>query len=366
MALVMRYLKKCMYFCIPNNKHTVMDKRKKSFRKIIVAAIACITLLAVAVYFVFFSAMHPGNESQYVYIDDNDNIDSVMVKMDSLCTPQSMLGFKMMASVTSYADHVRSGRYDIGNGKGAFTVFRKMKNGMQAPVNLTIPGVRTVDRLAGALAKKLMVDSVQVLNALTDSAVCAKYQYTPETIVCMFIPNTYDVYWNVAIDKLLDRMDKESKRFWNDERTRKANDMKLTKEQVMTLASIVDEETANDAEKPIIAGMYYNRLMCDMPLQADPTIKFAINDFSIRRIYHNMLMVNSPYNTYKNTGLPPGPIRIPSVAGIDAVLNYAHHKYLYMCAKEDFSGTHNFAETYQEHLQNAAKYSDALNKRGIK
>ncbi|MDY2693488.1 MAG: endolytic transglycosylase MltG [Prevotella sp.] len=343
-----------------------MDKKKKSLKKIIVAADAAVTLLLIAGYYIFFSSMNKADERQYVYIDDDDNIDSVIVKMDALCTPQSMLGFKLLASVTSYADHVRSGRYDVGDGKGAFNVFRRIKNGMQAPVNLTIPNVRTVERLAGALSKKLMMDSVTVLKALTDSAVCAKYHYTPQTIVCMFIPNTYDVYWNISTDKLLDRMDKESKRFWNDERTQKANDMKLTKEQVITLASIVDEETANDQEKPMVAGMYYNRLMADMPLQADPTIKFALNDFSIRRIYHNMLQVNSPYNTYKNTGLPPGPIRIPTVVGIDAVLNYTHHKYLYMCAKEDFSGTHNFAETYQEHLQNAAKYSDALNKRGIK
>ena len=131
------------------------------------------------------------------------------------------------------------------------------------------------------------------------------------------------------------------------------------------MASIVDEETANDGEKPMIAGMYYNRLKEGMPLQADPTIKFALKQFDLKRIYHNMLSTNSPYNTYKNTGLPPGPIRIPTVKGIDAVLNYIHHDYLYMCAKEDFSGTHNFARTYEEHLKNAAKYSKALNERGI-
>jgi UPF0755 protein len=167
-------------------------------------------------------------------------------------------------------------------------------------------------------------------------------------------------------------MQKESKIFWNQGRMTKAEQLHLTPVQVITLASIVDEETANDKEKPMIAGMYYNRLNyrdakypAGMPLQADPTIKFALKDFELKRIYNNMLHINSPYNTYTNVGLPPGPIRIPTVAGIDAVLNMVHHDYLYMCAKEDFSGTHNFARTYDEHLKNAEKYSKALNNRGI-
>ena len=169
----------------------------------------------------------------------------------------------------------------------------------------------------------------------------------------------------MPIGKFLDKMNSESKKFWSFERKNKAKAMGLSPVEVITLASIVDEETANDGEKPMIAGMYYNRLKADMPLQADPTIKYALKQFDLKRIYHNMLSTNSPYNTYRNTGLPPGPIRIPTVKGIDAVLNYVHHDYLYMCAKEDFSGTHNFARTYDEHQKNAAKYSKALNERGI-
>ena len=240
-------------------------------------------------------------------------------------------------------------------------------------MNLTVPSVRTIDKLSAELSKKLMLDSLEIRKALTDEATCEKYGYDTATIACMFIPNTYDIYWNVSVSKLLDRMKKESDKFWNFERTQKAKAMNLTPVEVITLASIVDEETANNAEKPMIAGMYYNRLMLrnaeypeGMPLQADPTIKFAWKQFGLKRIYNNLLSIKSPYNTYKNPGLPPGPIRIPSVAGIDAVLNHVKHEYIYMCAKEDFSGTHNFARTYQEHLQNAAKYSKALNERGIK
>lgn len=340
-------------------------KRKKS-NKLITPLLAIIAVIVLLVYYFFFSSVLSTAESQYVFIDDDDNIDSVYTKLEPVTSGHAMIGFRTLVALSSYSDNIRSGRYEIEKGDGALTMFRKMKNGLQASVNLTIPTVRTVDRLAGALAKKLMIDSVALYKALTDTATCAKYGYTPETIVCMFIPNTYEVYWSTSLEKFLNKMDNESKKFWDFEKTQKAKAMNLSKEEVMTLASIVDEETANDGEKPMIAGMYYNRLKAGMPLQADPTIKFALKDFDIRRIYHNMLNVKSLYNTYKNTGLPPGPIRVPSVAGINAVLDHVHHNYLYMCAKEDFSGTHNFASTYQEHLQNAAKYSEALNKRGIK
>ena len=340
--------------------------KKTSSKKFIIPAAACLVVILFLCYYYFFTPMIPNGGSHVVYIDEDDNIDSVYAKLDNVASRHAMSGFKTLVRHSSYENHIRSGRYEIEDGNSAFTVFRKLKNGLQSSVRLTVPTVRTADRLAGVLAKKLMADSATIYKALTDPATCAKYGYTPETMLCMFIPNTYEVYWNTPVNKFLDKMNAESKKFWNSERRQKAEAMGFTEEEVITLASIVDEETANDAEKPMVAGMYYNRLKANMPLQADPTIKFAMKDFDIRRIYHNMLNVNSPYNTYRNTGLPPGPIRIPTVAGIDAVLNHAHHNYLYMCAKEDFSGTHNFAETYEEHLENAAKYSDALNKRGIK
>jgi len=344
-----------------------MDTNKIGRKSLLLPVMALIVaIMPGLVYYYFFSSMLKGSENMAVFIDDDDDIDSVYAKLGSRASSHGMAGFKTLVRHSSYADNIRTGRYEIDVENGSFSVFRKLKNGLQSPVSLTIPEARTVDRLAGAIGKRLMVDSLTLCKAMTDSVTCAKYGYKPETVVCMFIPNTYDIYWNSSVDKLLERMKNESAKFWNSERTKKAEAMGLTKEQVMTLASIVDEETANNAEKPMIAGMYYNRLKAEMPLQADPTIKFALQDFSIRRIYQNMLSVKSPYNTYKNTGLPPGPIKVPSVAGIDAVLNHARHHYLYMCAKEDFSGTHNFAETYEDHLDNAARYSKALNERGIK
>ncbi len=339
---------------------------KITSRKFTLAAIAAAVIIICLCYYYFFSAMLKGNENQFVYIDTDDTIDSVYAKLEPIANQHGMTGFKTIARHGSYADKIHTGRFEIEKGNGAVMVFRKLKNGTQSPLLLTIPSVRTADKLAGVLGKKLMVDSIAFCEALTDSAECAKYGYTPETMLCMFIPNTYEVYWNISLDKFMEKMENENDNFWTDERKKKAEDMGFTRDEVITLASIVDEETTNDEEKPMIAGMYYNRLQAEMPLQADPTIKFALNDFSIQRIYHNMLKVESPYNTYKYEGLPPGPIRIPTVAGIDAVLNYEHHDYLYMCAKEDFSGTHNFAETYQEHLKNAAKYTAALNERDIK
>ncbi len=328
-------------------------------------AVCLIAIIGVFLYYFVGSFSH-SDKTEYVYIYDEDDLDAVSAKLSPIASTQALTTFRIMARHSGYSEHIRSGKYAIQPGESTLTVLRKLKNGHQEPVKLTIPESRTTDRLAGALSKKLMLDSAIVAIQLKDSAFCAKQGYDTCTIVCIFVPNTYEVYWNTSIDNLMARMKKEHDHFWNAERMAKAKTIGLTPNEVCTLASIIDEETANNAEKPMIAGMYLNRLKTDMPLQADPTIKFALQDFALRRIYHDMLTYDSPYNTYRNTGLPPGPIKIASVKGIDAVLNRVDHDYLYMCAKEDFSGTHNFAKTYHDHLRNAAKYSRALNERGIK
>ena len=350
-----------------------MRKKKNKSSKLLPIAGVVLFSLVVVVYYFFFVGMSSTGETQYVYIDNDDSIDSVYTKLGDVSRGSSMIGFKTLVKISGYGDKVRTGRYAVREGEGSFIVFRHMKNGLQTPVSLVVPSVRTLERLASELSKRLMMDSTALYKALSDEAICQKYGYDTATIAAMFIPNTYDIYWNVSVEKLLDRMQKENKAFWNADRMQKAKAMKFTPIEVTTLASIVDEETANNAEKPMVAGMYYNRLMLrnaeypnGMPLQADPTIKFAWKRFDLKRIYNNLLYIKSPYNTYRNPGLPPGPIRIPSIVGIDAVLNHVQHDYLYMCAKEDFSGTHNFARTYNEHLQNAKRYSDALNNRGIK
>lgn len=350
----------CPYFL------TQQDMKPLKSRYYLYTAGVCLLLIIGLLYYYFFTGFTTSSTTQYVYIDDDDTADSVYAKLTPISSSHSITGLRTLARHSGYADNIRTGRYAIAPGDIVFTVFRHLRNGQQTPLSITIPEVRTIDRLAGVLGKKLMPDSTAFLTALTDSAFCAKYGHDTATIAALFVPNTYDIYWNVSVEKLMERMKKENEHFWNGERMEKAKQMGLSPIEVCTLASIIDEETANNGEKPMIAGMYYNRLKADMPLQADPTIKFALKDFALRRIYHKLLKTNSPYNTYANTGLPPGPIKIASIAGIDAVLNHVDHDYLYMCAKEDFSGTHNFARTYEEHLRNAAKYTKALNERGIK
>ena len=339
-----------------------MTKKKVA----ILGTLGATILVLIALALVFTAKVSITGEPSAVLVDDDDNIDSVKVKLSQMSGGMTVWAFGILADASGYSSHIRTGRYEVNADTRLLPFFRKIRNGSQDPVKLTIRSVRTVPQLAAFLGDKLMLDSAAIASAMTDSTFCASMGYDAQTIISLFVPNTYEVYWDVSLERFFERMKKENAAFWTADRTRKAADAGLDKVEVFTLASIIDEETANNAEKPMVAGMYINRLHKGMPLQADPTVKFALQDFALRRIYHEHLNVQSPYNTYRNVGLPPGPIRIPSVAGIDAVLGYVHHDYLFMCAKEDFSGTHNFARTYAEHLQNAARYSKALNERGIK
>ena len=245
-------------------------------------------------------------------------------------------------------------------------LYRRLSMGYQTPIKLTVGSVRTLDRLARNISRQLMIDSCEIADILKDTTYISKLGYTKETLPALFIPNTYEVYWNMSNEDFMQRMVKEHKAFWNEKRLKQAEAIGLTPIEVATLASIVEEETANNAEKPMVAGLYINRLKKGMLLQADPTVKFSMQDFGLKRILYKHLEVDSPYNTYKYAGLPPGPIRIPSYQGLESVLNYAKHNYLYMCAKEDFSGTHNFAVTSAQHAANARRYQQALNRKGIR
>ncbi len=340
-------------------------KTKKALLATLLTFIALGAIVAGTGYYLFlFPQFHP-QKTVYVYVDRDDTADSIYDKIKAAGNPGNMTGFRWMAEYRKFDRNVHTGRYAIRRGDNAYHLFSRFYRGYQEPINLTVGSVRTLDRLARSIGNQLMIDSAEIATRLFDTHFQSELGYTSETMPCLFIPETYQVYWNMGADEFFQRMQKEHERFWNDDRRAKAQALGMTPDEVCTLASIVEEETNNNAEKPMVAGLYLNRLHANMPLQADPTIKFAVQDFALRRITNDLLRVQSPYNTYINTGLPPGPIRIPTTRGIDSVLNYTKHNYLYMCAKEDFSGTHNFASSYSDHLRNAQKYWKALNERKI-
>lgn len=344
-----------------------MDKRKRNILiGILSSIIALLIFVAGSVYYLFFSCPFQISGTTYIYIDHDDNIDSVYTKIIDTAHPKSMKGLELLAQKNDYANHIKTGKYAINPNDNMRYLERRLRLGYQTPVNLTIGSVRTLDRIARNASLQLMIDSTDIAQLLADTAYIHSIGYSKETLPSLFIPNTYEVYWNMSAKGLIERMLKEHKAFWNEKRLKQAETIGLTPTEVATLASIVEEETAVNAEKPVVAGLYINRLKKGMLLQADPTVKFSWQDFGLRRILYKHLEIDSPYNTYKYAGLPPGPIRIPSIQGLESVLNHAHHNYLYMCAKEDFSGTHNFAVTSAQHAANARRYQQALNRRKIR
>jgi UPF0755 protein len=307
----------------------------------------------------------PSGETVYIYIHEHATFDDVVKQIEKKTKPRSMASFIALAKSEGYPNKIRTGRYAIKNGMTNHKLLNNLRKHVQAPVKLTFNNIRTKAQLAGRLSKQLMADSLTLLSLLNDSVTDVKLGFNPETVVAMFIPNTYDVLWDITPVQLLKRMHHEYESFWTDERKQKAKTAHFSPVEVATLASIIEEETNHKADKPIVAGLYMNRLRLGMPLQSCPTIKFALNDFALQRITGVHLRVNSPYNTYKNPGLPPGPIRIPSIESIDAVLNFKPNNYLYMCAKETLNGEHYFAATWAEHKRNADRYAAMMNKRGI-
>lgn len=302
----------------------------------------------------------------YVYIDERKDFDDLCRQLQDSADCIHPETFKQLAVLLKYPDHMRTGRYAVTPGMNNIALLENLRRGHQAATRITFNNIRLKEELAERLSSQLMLEKNDLLQLLNDTAYCDSLGFTPETVLTLFIPNTYEVYWNIPADHLIRRMKKEYNAFWTDERLAKAKALGLTPVEVAVLASIVEEETAATDEYPVVAGLYLNRLQRGIPLQADPTVKFAVGDFTLQRILFDHLEIDSPYNTYKYAGLPPGPLRIPSIRGLEAVLNYMHHHYLYMCAKEDFSGRHNFAATLAEHNRNANRYRAELNRRKIR
>ena len=342
-----------------------MEKKTKKRLIIVILGIILFGIAGVAhIYYYFFAPPFQIKETAYIYIDRDDDVDSVYHKIAEAGNPKQMHGFESLVRYQGYT--LKTGRYAIKPTDNMRYLHRRLSMGYQTPIKLTIGSVRTLDRMARNVSRQLMIDSTEVATLLNDTAYIREIGYTKETLPALFIPNTYEVYWDMSAEDFMTRMQKEHKAYWNEKRMKQAEAIGLTPIEVATLASIVEEETANQAEKPMVAGLYINRLKKGMLLQADPTVKFSLQEFGLKRILFRHLEVDSPYNTYKYAGLPPGPIRVPSYQGLESVLNYTKHNYIYMCAKEDFSGTHNFAATSAQHAANARKYQQALNRKGIR
>lgn len=347
-----------------------MNNNKLTKRKIALIGAIFLSLVAGSIGYVGHQMIYEINfdntKRVYIDIDDETDFEQLTQILQDSAHCVSINSFIRLAHFLDYPKAMKTGRYVLAPHQSNLQVLRMLRSGAHVPIKLTFNNIRTNQDLADRIAPQLMLSADDLLVRLEDSLLCASYGFTKETIKCMFIPNTYEVYWNISPDNLLTRMKKEHTVFWSADRLRKAESIGLTPAEVAVLASIVEEETAAVDEFPIVAGLYINRLHRKIPLQADPTVKFAVGDFTLQRILHKHLEIDSPYNTYKHLGLPPGPLRIPSIRGMDAVLNYTHHKYLYMCAKEDLSGRHNFARTLAEHGRNARRYRAELNRRKIR
>lgn len=345
-----------------------MAKTKKKTLKIIVAIALTIMVIALAFGWCIRNTVFKPlelTETAYIYITPNTEYDEVVAQIKEHVELPSERMFELISEQMNYPSGVKSGRYAIKNGMTIPELIRILRAGNQTPTQITFNNMRTKEHLAARISEQLMIDSVSFLTALNDSNKIASLGFDSATVVAMFIPNTYEVYWNTSVNKLIDRMHSEYNRFWNEDRKAKAKKIGLNPIEVSTLASIVEEEATYADEYPIVAGLYLNRLKRGQRLEADPTVKFALQEFELRRILYKHLEVESPYNTYRNAGLPPGPIRVPSIKAIDATLSPAKHNYLYMVAKDDLSGRHSFSTTHTEHIRKARKYQQALNERRI-
>jgi UPF0755 protein len=305
------------------------------------------------------------NKATTIYIKDTSTYRQAMDSVKAHLLINDPKIFNWIAEKKNYPQLVKPGRYVFEKDLSYTGLINLLRSGRQNPVNITFSKVRTLSDLAGKVGGRIEADSAEIIAFLDDPENYINDGFTKENVISVFIPDTYEFFWNTSAKGFYSRMLKEYRKFWTDERLAKAKAVKLTPVEVAILASIIDDEVAKPDEKPRIAGVYLNRLRRGIPLQACPTIKYALNDWTITRVLKAYLKVDSPYNTYKHYGFPPGPIGCPTIEGIDAVLNAEKHDYLYFAAKADFSGYHNFSRTLTEHNRYAALYQKELNKRKI-
>jgi UPF0755 protein len=340
-------------------------KRSGGSRIALFIVIVVLVVAAAGAFMVFGPNTGAFSEPKYLYIRTGSTYSDVKTQLKEGGYVTSLFTFNMLAQRADYPARIKAGKYKITPGMSNYNLVRMLRSGRQTPVKLVINKLRTKQDLINTISTNLEADSTQLKQLLADNTYWAEYNLDTNTAMCVIVPDTYEFYWNTSADKTLKKLGNYYKEYWTPERKQKATDHKLTQEQAIVIGSIVEEETNKNDEKGNVASVYINRLRKNMKLQADPTVKFAVGDFTIRRITGVHLQTASPYNTYMFSGLPPGPICTPSKKTMDAVLNAPETQYIYFCAKEDFSGYHRFATNYADHQKNARLYQQALNARNI-
>lgn len=335
----------------------------KPSKRLVIFLVLSILLISFAFY-AFQICYSPnilvGKEDRLLLVEENATFKTIQQKLHEGDYVQDLISFSFLARLSGYDEAIKPGRFVLRANMTNLQALSLLRSGKQEPVRITFNNVRVLSDLSEKITRNLGMTPEEFEAAVVKFAMNNEHGFNKDNVMSMFIPNTYEVYYNISPDALMRRMHQEYQNFWTDERKEKAKKVGLTPIEVSTLASIVQAETIKEAEAPIIAGLYLNRLRKGIALQADPTLVFAVGDFSLKRVLNEHKQIDSPYNTYKYPGLPPGPINMPTIVSLDAVLNYTESDYYYMCAKEDFSGNHNFTNDYQEHMRNAARYQRAL------
>jgi UPF0755 protein len=339
-------------------------------RKILVVVVIVFSVLLTSFSFYAYQLLYTPNvlveqQARSFIIRPGESFEQVRNHLYEEGYINEAVSFSFLSKLLKYDENVKPGHYVIAGNMSNLEAIRLLRSGQQTALNVTFHNIRTKEVLAERLSQNLMAEKEEILRMMNDPAITASYGFDTLNIVSMFIPNTYEFFWTTSGEELFDRMHTEYQKFWTDERLQKAERLGLDPKEVSVLASIVQAETNKKDEMPRVAGVYLNRLNRNMLLQADPTLVFAAQDFSIKRVLDEHKAIDSPYNTYKYAGLPPGPINLPAGTTVDAVLNAEDHKYIFFCAKDDFSGYHNFAATYREHMKNARKWQRALNERKV-
>ncbi len=339
-------------------------------KKIVAVVMVVFTIMLSSISFYTYQILFTPNilvdrDDQFFAIEKGTTFKQLQNRLYKDRIVNDLVSFSLLAKLKGLDENVKNGMYLLKKDMSNTAAINLLRAGLQTPVRMTFNSARKIEELSTKLTANLEIDSADMAPYLLSDSVAHIYGFDSLNFIGMFLPNTYEVYWTASPKEVLDRMKLEYDRYWNQTRRNKADSLGLTPQEVVTLASIVDSETNLMNEAPTIAGVYLNRIRRGYPLQADPTLVFAMNDFTIRRVLDVHKKTDSPYNTYKYKGLPPGPIMMPSIKAVESVLNAENHRFLYFCAKEDFSGYHVFARTLEEHNVNASKFQRALNRQRI-